>query len=940
MPSQSKSTNFSEKINFLITNIRSLTKNSDALSLFIAGNSTDLICLSETWLKPSIDDLTALGSLASSHSILRCDRKRKKGGGVAIIYKKFLPMYQIFAETIPNGYEIVVGDIHFSVNKIRCISVYRTPSCEPILNYQLCKAISDLSNVPYECIVCGDFNLPQITWFPQPIFPDNTSKQLENSTVGLGFKQIVNAPTRGHNTLDLCFVPHAMSLENRKIKPPIGSSDHNTFTFIISESCPLNSSSISSRYDFKKADYPAIYSILSSFDWHGFFQPCENADKMYEKFKNFLKLIMHKYVPIVECSDSEIAYPQYLRNLSQQRERLWKQTEKLVDPAKMLRYKSLNEKFNKQLNKFLKNSEEKLLSKGGSKQLYQFIARKTTSKVQIKVIRDASGNLCSTPETCSDSLARHFAAVHKGSPVSMPPQTTGSLPEMQNCPYFTKDIILKNLKSCKKSFSETPDGIPSVFIVNIAPLLCAPLEIIYNNSLYSGNIPEIWKHAYVTPIPKKQGAVDVNQFRPISITCIFARIFEKLLKRSIYLHISDTGYISCNQHGFTKGKSVETQMLECLEVWTGILDKGGAVDVIYFDFSKAFDKVNHNLLMSKIKKAGMHPNICTWIGNYIKGRTFQVKVAKTYSKNYDIENGVPQGSCIAPTLFNLFTHELPDLLCENNVGCKMFADDTKIYREVSASGGTAELQAAIDKMVKWAHEWGLPLSLEKTQCLHLGTKNPMHQYTINNQPIDTATESVRDLGFLITKDLSLKAHAQKIVSRANLKTFNLFKNLKTRNKTTWMKIYKIYVRPILEFGPSVLNSDPTIGRILESAQNGFTRKVYLRTESLDYSQIPSAAERNRELQIDELKHRRNVADIKMISKLLAEESPLNKELFFSFAQSRTRGAPVKIKYPIAKKAIRRNSFSVRVGRIFIKLTKKHKIPKSNLAISKLLKNYS
>ena len=154
-----------------------------------------------------------------------------------------------------------------------------------------------------------------------------------------------------------------------------------------------------------------------------------------------------------------------------------------------------------------------------------------------------------------------------------------------------------------------------------------------------------------------------------------------------------------------------------------------------------------------------------------------------------------------------------------------------------------------------------------------------------------------------------------------------------------MKIYKTYIRPILEFGPTILNSDPTINKTLEAVQNSFSRKLYYRTKEINYNQIPSANERNRVLKLETLKHRRNIADIQMISKILAVNSKLNKNLFFSFSQSRTRGNSIKLSYPRAKTTLRANSFSVRVGSLYLKITKKHKIPKSNKAISSLLKKF-
>ena len=273
-------------------------------------------------------------------------------------------------------------------------------------------------------------------------------------------------------------------------------------------------------------------------------------------------------------------------------------------------------------------------------------------------------------------------------------------------------------------------------------------------------------------------------------------------------HLNENTILSPHQHGFRKGKSVETQMLECINEWTLSLDKKDSVDVVYFDFSKAFDRVSHRMLLNKLEKLGFHSTIVSWIREYLRKRTFAVRVNSSFSSSREITSGVPQGSALSPILFNIFTFELPSILTESPVmRCKVFADDTKVFKSFSNGESNEELQKCLDKMYKLSVDSGLPLSVEKTSVLHLGAKNPSQTYEMNGIDLRKVDQNVRDLGFLLNQNLSFKDHVKHINKSAKHRTYNLFKVLKTRNKNVWLKAYKTYVRPMVAFGTTVFNSD-------------------------------------------------------------------------------------------------------------------------------------
>ena len=411
------------------------------------------------------------------------------------------------------------------------------------------------------------------------------------------------------------------------------------------------------------------------------------------------------------------------------------------------------------------------------------------------------------------------------------------------------------------------------------------------------------------------------------------------MRKNLNTFISANNIFPANQHGFVKYRSVETNVLESLNFWTASLDKSKPVDVIYFDFAKAFDKVNHDLLIAKLRSVGIHEKIATWLQNFIKDRSFQVRKNSSYSEVFPVPNGVPQGGCLSPLLFNIFTSEIPQLISACGVNCRMFADDVKIFSEINCYSDKVNLQKAIDTLVTWSKTWGLPLSHPKTKILYLGANNLKYNYTIESSPITAVEDCIRDLGFHFDSKLSLQTHAKIVAAKAKFRTFNLFRTIKTRDQDTWVRIYTTYIRPIAEFGPTIINGYPSVSKLYESIQNDFTRKLFMRCGAPNYRAIPSPEIRNQTLGLDSLKLRRDIADIKMVTKILSPNSLIDISQFFTLRPSRTRGQPFKISYSRARGRLRANFFTCRAGSKYLYYSKQKTIPKSSSAVNKFIKKY-
>ena len=163
-------------------------------------------------------------------------------------------------------------------------------------------------------------------------------------------------------------------------------------------------------------------------------------------------------------------------------------------------------------------------------------------------------------------------------------------------------------------------------------------------------------------------------------------------------HLEENNLLSGDQHGFRAGRSCITQLFEVIEIWTDLIDKGIPYDCIYLDFAKAFDKVPHKRLCSKIKAFGIKGNLLNWLSNFLTNRTQSVVINNISSNSSKVTSGIPQGSVLGPLLFLLYIDDIT-----NNIDSviKIFADDTKVFRAVNSTQDKLNLQTDLNKLLTW-----------------------------------------------------------------------------------------------------------------------------------------------------------------------------------------------------------------------------------------------
>ncbi|CAM4605209.1 unnamed protein product [Lepidochelys olivacea] len=217
------------------------------------------------------------------------------------------------------------------------------------------------------------------------------------------------------------------------------------------------------------------------------------------------------------------------------------------------------------------------------------------------------------------------------------------------------------------------------------------------------------------------------------------------------------------QHGFTKGRSCQTNLIPFFEKVTDVLDKGNAVDLIYLDFSKAFDTVPHGELLVKLDKMGINGNTERWIRNWLKGRLQRVLLKGELSGWREVTSGVPQGSVLGPILFNLF---ITDLGRKSGSVLIKFADDTKLGSIANLEKDRDILQEDLDDLVNWSNSNRMKFNSEKCKVTHLGINNKKFSYKLGTHQLEV-TEEEKDLGLLVDHRMTMSRQCDMAMKKAN-----------------------------------------------------------------------------------------------------------------------------------------------------------------------------
>ncbi len=366
--------------------------------------------------------------------------------------------------------------------------------------------------------------------------------------------------------------------------------------------------------------------------------------------------------------------------------------------------------------------------------------------------------------------------------------------------------VKEKLKKINVNKSSGPDGIHPRILYELRDELAYPLVMLFNQSIRSEELPRDWLSANITAVYKKGKKSAVNNYRPISLTCILCKIMESIIRDKIMKYFLDNGLFTDRQFGFLGGRSTVVQLLQILDHWTELLEAGGRIDVIYTDLEKAFDKVPHRRLLSKLRTYGMHENAISWIKAFLTTRKQRVKINDSLSDWEEVLSGIPQGSVLGPLLFIIFINDLVDQ-CENGASIYLFADDAKIYKHVSKLEDKTVLQQCVDSFMKWTDRWLVKVNVNKCKVMSFYNRTSLNvkteaTYMMGPSQLESV-DNMKDLGVIFDANLKFTDHINDKVNKAYGMLGIIKRNFRGMSRNCLVMLYKAMVRSHLEYANNV-----------------------------------------------------------------------------------------------------------------------------------------
>ena len=830
-------------ITFCNWNVNTLSKDEFHRVSLIEANNTifdyDIISLCETSLN---DRVTVPENILNGYLYHPCNHPSgERKGGVGIFYKASLPLK--IREDLSFG-ECIVTEMRFGRKKIFFTVLYRNPIQKAetpeffdfITNFENL-VLQIKSEKPYVMLFAGDFNAHSQTWWTDGD-TNNEGMQLANLFYDLDLTQLISEPTHfrdqcNPSCIDLIVRDQPNLVLDSGVRPSLDPTCKHQIIF-----CKLNfkipplPSFKRHLWQFDKAESHFIEKAVLEFPWEFHLSKNKNPTSQVNMLNQTILNIMSNFVPNINVT-CKPNVPKWItrdiKNLMRRQNNFYKKYKrsgfKADDKEKVDRFRDeCFEAINKSKENYLIGLGNKLLDKNTGRKAYWKIVNNLLNKCKIPripplIVADKFVTNCKEK---ANLFNNHFLLQCK------PFINDSTLPNFKliteaKLQFFeiTNETIINLINELNANKAHGADQISVQMIKLCGNSICIPLCIIFNNIIDKGIFPDQWKMANVTPIHKKDNKQFIKNYRPISLLPIFAKIFERIVFHKLYNHLVSNNLITKNQSGFRPNDSVTNQLISLVEAIHSSFDCNLEVRSVYLDMSKAFDKVWHEGLLFKLRHNGVDGKLLELFKSYLANRKQRVVINGSESEWGDIDAGVPQGSVLGPLLFLIYINDL-----ENGIKSeiKFFADDTSLFSVVRDANISADdLNHDLNLISQWAFQWKMSFNPDpKKQAVQVifshKVKPPNHpKIYFNNIEVLQVPEH-KHLGLILDSKLSFSTHINEKIKIARKGIGVIKYHSRYLSVSTLNQIYKMYVRPHLDFCDVIFHS-PCILNDFDSSIN-------------------------------------------------------------------------------------------------------------------------
>lgn len=870
-------------LNVWYSNVRSIKNKLRELSALVESTPNTVFALTETWLDPSTHD----GQIADTDrfQIFRKDRTTSRGGGVMLIAPGNLACRRR-RDLEQEALEAVFVETRSGNHTVLLICVYAPPRLQASSLEALQASVDCIQRSRYTNIyLMGDFNA-HIDWtdMTSPIPSDPLSQSLLDLTESWGFTQCCSDPTysspSGTNAhLDLFFTTNPSLLSDCTVEDSLTNCDHKAIHAHTYMAIPRLGRFARLVYRYSRADLAHLQMLLHLAPWPMVLTD-DSIDDMYELWCDFMDAILRECVPRSSAHRRQQA-PWITRDiiqLSRRKRQLFRKARKRSCPTSLEAARKTQREIKRlahiSYNKYACDVAARAAKE--PKLFWAFVkSQRKSSYIRPNLTHN---NLSITdPAAIADLFNQHFSSVWSPeNPLPTPAVDSPAVTSLSSIT-ITEEDVTSSLALLKSSQNSGPDRIHPSLLKLSSPTLTPILTAMFQKIVDSGSVPSAWKHSLITPVLKRSDlSTDLtDSYRPIASTSAVCRTLERIVNKKILQYLEANSILCKAQHGFRQGRSCETALAVAVHTISSSTDDRIPCELIQLDFSKAFDRISHALLRSKLQNAGIQGTLLHWIHDLVSGRTQRVVFHGSASSPSTVLSGVPQGSVLGPTLFSIYINDLTTSLSTKTI---LYADDLTLIQPLKTTDAYKRLQDNLDLCHSWSQVNCLPLNCAKSVCLTIShtVKKQTEPPALNlgGTPIPRVSHT-KLLGITLDNKLDFHRHVCEVASKAR-RTLGFITHITRQLQPDAFKsLYTALVLPQLEYccaiwGPHQQSRQGALESIQRRAAYTLYRRSTPRSELLTYRDAPTDT-LLRKANWRTLQHRRDVASIRLFCRIMGTD---------------------------------------------------------------------
>ena len=829
----------SKGIKFVQLNIVSLIKNLEELKMLLYDNDIHVCALNETRLDGSIND----NEVDIPHyTVVRKDRDRR-GGGVAVYIHESINYERLDHESVSNLEAILISLKLKNAKPLLLMNWYRPPNSKSDIFDSYEEVLTFIEAFNCSFIMLGDINIDI-----SKILSNDKKRYCQINDIH-GLHQINTTEHTRVTCETATLVDHMVTNCINKVKSfgviHNGLSDHSMSYLIWKTHHSLSKSHYITFRKSKGLDIEAFVTDLKAQNWSEV-QNCDTINESLAKWEELLLEIVNHHMPM----KTKRVRKQHSPWLTEHVFKLIKERDKVKAKARL----NKSETYWKQYKR-LKNKVTLMIRKCKKKYFAEKLSQCNDRNQSWKVLKSFMPNKSSSSSFSHDKqenaeLAKdfntHFSSIAEKlrscfDDVPQPSKANSSkLSHEFMFSSVNEEDVLKLIYSLKNTKSAGVDDINSFILKTSAPVIVKPLTYLINRSLSEGIFPSKWKTAKIIPVFKKGDKTSPDNYRPISLLTCASKILEKVVQKQIVCYLRTYCILSKEQSGFRVKHSTQSALIKVTDEWLRALDNGEYTGCLFVDLQKAFDMVDHQILLQKLESIGIIGTPLSWFRSYLTDRKIVTSINNVSSGELPLKYGVPQGSLLGPLLFLIFINDLPK--CFDKCSLHLYADDTVIYY---SGKNVNTIQSTMDKELKYLATWmrlnKLKVNCGKTVSMLIGTKHMLAKrgnLNLNFNGVNLSqVKCFKYLGVHVDDELKWTTHTEHVCKKTGKMISYLGRLKHVVNASTLKTVYNTAILPHFDYADIVWQSATKSSLIrIQKLQNRAAR-IILKVKPYEHKSV-------------------------------------------------------------------------------------------------------